>query len=402
MVSNPTRLTNQYPNAYSDFYGSDTPCVFKSGAAWEVRKGPEAQGIFREARPVYDHPIGQNWHSIGESVYNKLDTIGVEWTSINPLAYANAGEAQPFCPLIISIGVKPDSLLYEAAVAAAGVVKEILAEAGFPDIEVAFVESVVTRSVATSPKLLSFDPLIDDIPDLRKPFTTTLGISIAPLKYPYYEGTGTLYYRLGKNSKRIALLTCAHVARPESEYPNISMTQKAKGKAREEIVALGTMAYNNAVKELMSTISRHVYCIEVWNSVLERLGEPVEGENVNFAKKRKEHLASIADSTKKIQEINELHTEVTKYHTTPEQRVIGFVLHSAKYEINVDAPECGFTKDWAFIELYHNKINWESFKGNQVYVGKFFFHILVSISSLSPIFFLTLVEFSICLIFGFS
>ena len=46
----------------------------------------------------------------------------------------------------------------KAKAAAANAAKKILAEAGFPDIEVAFVESVVTRSVATGPKLLRSTP----------------------------------------------------------------------------------------------------------------------------------------------------------------------------------------------------------------------------------------------------
>jgi hypothetical protein len=253
VVSVATRLTDKYPNAYSDFYPSRTPCVFKSGPDWPVRKGPQAQGIEREARPVYGHAIGPTWLSIGKRIYQYgLDSIGVKWTSINPLAYANAGEAKPFCSLIISIGVKPHSLLYEAAVAAATVVKKILAEAGFPDIEVAFVESVVTRSVAAGPKLLSFDPLLDDVPDLRKPFTTALGLSIAPLKYPHFEGTAALYFRLSKDDNRTAILTCAHVARPPPVYANTGMTRRNTSQPREEIVALGNMGYNNAVKAMMA------------------------------------------------------------------------------------------------------------------------------------------------------
>ena len=183
VVSKKTLLSDNYPHAYSDFYPSRAHCVYKSGPKWAVRSGPEAQGIEREARPVYAHPIGTAWLSIGTRIYECLDSAGVNWTSINPLAYANAGEAKPFCSLIISIGVKPKSLLYEAAVTASTVVNEILAGAGFPDIEVAFVESVVTRSVA-GPKLLSFDPPVDKVPNLRKPFTTALGLSIAPSSTP--------------------------------------------------------------------------------------------------------------------------------------------------------------------------------------------------------------------------
>ena len=275
----PTRLTDRYANAYSDFYGSDTPCVFKSGPEWPVRKGPEAQGIIREARPVYRHAIGPTWLSIGTSIYQGLDSMGVMWTSINPLAYANEREARPFCSLILSIGVRPHSLLYDDAVAAADVVKKILAGAGFPNIEVAFVQSVVTHSVAVGPKPLSFDPLLDDVPDLRKPFTTTLGLSIAPLKYPHFEGTGALYYRLGRDDKRTAILTCAHVTCPPPVYGNMGMTRKNTSQPREEVVALGNGGYNNAVKAIVGHIGHLLCSINIWNNELDRLGEFVEGEN---------------------------------------------------------------------------------------------------------------------------
>lgn len=57
VVFKATRFTEKYPNAYSDFYGSSTPCVYKSGPDWPVRKGPLAQGIVREPRPVHGHAI---------------------------------------------------------------------------------------------------------------------------------------------------------------------------------------------------------------------------------------------------------------------------------------------------------------------------------------------------------
>ena len=376
-----TRLTDKYPNAYSDFYPSRTPCVFKSGPDWPVRNGPQAQGIEREARPVYGHAIGPTWRSIGESIYQYFDSISLEWTSINPLAYANAGEAKPFCSLILSIGVKPHSLLYDAAVAATAVVKEILSGAGFPDIEVAFVESVVTRSVA-GPKLLSFDPLLDEVPNLRKPFTTALGLSIAPLKYPDFEGTAALYFRLSKDDNRTAILTCAHVARPPPVYPNTGMTRKNTSQPREEVVALGNMGYNNAVKAMMGTIGDLIRSLKVWNDVLDRLGEPIQGENRKVTERRQEHVDLVAKAKQTIEEANAIHNEVTKLRTIPDQRIIGFVLHSEKIEVSVD--HHGFTKDWALIEL-DQKIDWATFKGDKVYIGMSF-----SISLSSSLVFLSL------------
>ncbi|KAI9778209.1 MAG: hypothetical protein M1839_008326 [Geoglossum umbratile] len=362
-----TRLTDNYPNAYHDFYGSGTPCVYKSGPDWQTPKGNQAQRTIREARPVYRHAIGSTWLSIGKRIHQGLDSIDVKWTSINPLAYADVGTAEPFCSLILSIGVKPHSLLYDSAVAAAAVVKEILAEAGFPTIEVAFVESVVTRSIAAGPKLLSFNPLLDPVPDLQKPFTAALGLPIAPLKYPHFEGTAALYFRLDKDNRRIAILTCAHVARPTPIYANTGMTRKNERRPREEIIALGNTGYINAVKAMIDTTGNLIHSIEIWNKVLAKLGKPVEGENSEVAERREELLELVARATKKIEKVNMIHDEVTKRHATPDQRVLGFVLHSEKIEVSVEPHN--FIKDWALIEVYTEKIDWSTFKGNKVYVG---------------------------------
>ncbi|KAI0056985.1 hypothetical protein BV25DRAFT_1831617 [Artomyces pyxidatus] len=361
VVFKATRLTDKYPNAYSDFYGSGTPCVFKTGPDWRVREGPQAQGIVREARPVYRHAIGRTWLSIGKRICDDLDSTGVKWTSVNPLAYADAGQAEPFCPFILSIGVQPRSLLYDAAVAAAAVVKTILADAGFPAIEVAFVESVVSRSAAAGPKLLSFDPLLDDVPDLRKPFTATLGLSIAPLRYPRCEGTASLYLRLGMGDRRTAILTCAHVARPPPVCADTS------GAAREELVALGNTGYTNAVAAMTGTIRGLLLSVDVWNDVLGRLGEPVEGENSRVTARRREHVELVANAKRKIEEVTAILDEFTTNRSTPDQRVIGFVLHSETSEVS--AEPYNFARDWALIELYDEKIDWPTFKGNQVYVG---------------------------------
>jgi len=396
------RLTNNYPNAYSDFYPSGTPCIFKSDPDWPVCKGPHARDVKREARPVYGHAIGPIWCSIGKRVYQYLDSISVKWTSINPLAYANAGEAKPFCSLILSIGVKPHSLLYDAAVAATTVIKEILANAGFPEIEVAFVESIVTRSVRAGPKLLSFDPLRNHVPDLRKPFTPTLGLSIAPHKHPHFEGTAALYFRLSKDDQRTAILTCAHVARPPPIYPNTDMTRRNTSQRREDIIALGSTGYNNAVEAMKSTIRVLDRSIKIWNDVLERLGEPIQGEDSDDTERRQEHVDLVAKATRKIKRVNEIHNEVTKHHATPDQRIIGFVLHSEKIEVSADTH--GFTKDWALIELDNEMIDWPTFKGNKVYIGmSFSISLSLSCLHLSSSFFISChISISCLLVFSFS
>lgn len=210
------RLSAFYPNATFDFYGvpSTALCVYKSGSAWPVRTGPESQRIIREARGVHGHPMQPVWLELGERLYKLLDEMGVRWTSIDPLAFAEAGK-KSFSPLLLWIGVVPKSLQYELANTAAEAVTKLISETGFSGVEIGFRESIVTPSLA-GPKMLPFDPFNDSIPEFTKPFTPTPGLAIAPLKRPYYEGTGALYIRENNESGRVLLLTCAHVARPPS------------------------------------------------------------------------------------------------------------------------------------------------------------------------------------------
>ncbi|KAI9430110.1 hypothetical protein H4582DRAFT_1780271, partial [Lactarius indigo] len=75
----------------------------------------------------------------------------------------------------LHIAVVLKSLIYEDIITAADVVRKILTDANLK-IEVAFVELVVIQSA--SPKLLSFDPLVD-LSELWKPFTPILSLSLA-------------------------------------------------------------------------------------------------------------------------------------------------------------------------------------------------------------------------------
>lgn len=304
-------LTELYPNTYSDFYGSGTPYVFKSGPEWPTCTGPEAQGIVHEACPIYHHAIGLTWPSISTRIYQNLNSRGVIWTSINPLTYTNQGDAKPFCSLILSIGVRPSSLSYKNAITAAKTVKEILADAGFPDIKVAFVESVATHSGITGPKPLSFDPLIDHIPNLQKPFTTSLALSIAPLKHSHFEGTATLYYYLGTDGNCTTVLACAHVTHPPPTYSN---TGKNTSESLEEVIVLGGEGYNNTIKAIVGYTNGFNESIEVWKQKIARLGGFVKREPPRVTNKCKEFLKLVVKAMDIIKEAGVLCNNVTKYY----------------------------------------------------------------------------------------
>ncbi|KZT05709.1 uncharacterized protein LAESUDRAFT_726637 [Laetiporus sulphureus 93-53] len=366
IVAPESRLSDSYPAAFTDFYGlpSNPPCVFKTGDAWPVRMGPEAQRILREARPVCEHPIQDRWLDIGQLICEHLDSREVKWSSIDPVRFAEAGQ-EDVSALYLWIGIIPGTLIFEAAKVAAEGCKDILAREGFPDVEVAFRESVVTQSIG--PKLLSFDPSVDPVPELRSPFTPALGIQIAPLKTPHYEGTGAVYLRESSQSNRVFLLTAGHVARPPPTHCDPLLSRKHSSQACQEIVVLGTDAYTDAINRMMSTIGHELLSIKTWDEELERLGAVVEGEALKKTRAREDYEDLVAKARRRIEDVNEIHDEVTKNWTTPNQRVIGYVVHAPAIAVD-DGPK-HFTRDWALIDLYRDKIDWDTFQGNKVYVG---------------------------------
>lgn len=120
-----TRLTSHYPDALTDFNGSATPCIYRKGPKWPVNPaintdvGFPPHVLVRAARPIYEHPIQPVWLKLLWEILGLLNSMGVQWSTIDPLAYANEGEAELVCDFVVVVGVKARSLGYDAAVAAA-------------------------------------------------------------------------------------------------------------------------------------------------------------------------------------------------------------------------------------------------------------------------------------------
>ena len=89
------------------------------------------------------------------------------------------------------------TVVFEEAKTSADCVKRtILGKAGSPDIDVAVWE--LTTNFSGCPKIPSLNPLVDGVvTKFGHPSASTLGLVIAPLKKPQYEGTVGLYKRRG-------------------------------------------------------------------------------------------------------------------------------------------------------------------------------------------------------------
>ena len=371
-----TRITDNYPDAYTDTYGtvSGLPFIYKTGAAWPKRGGgPQAQPYIRELRPIHGHRIIPSWNGIVKNIEAYLRERRQGFTAIMGFGWANAGDKTPFCPLLVTIGVEPKTVIFEDAKTSADHVKNIiLGKAGFPDIDVAVWEWTTSFSYI-GPKLRSLHPLVDGaITEFAHPFTSSLGLAIAPLKKPYYEGTVALYLRRGNASNDILALTAAHVARPPPMYPgNTGLSEKASSKHREDIVALGDKAFENSTTAIEARIGILHEIIESENKKIERLRQQQddgEGDAERLARALLVAERAVESATDDIQQLDRLHTHVTKFMATPNKRCIGHVLYADPVGVSSDEPD-GFTVDWAVIQLSKDAFDWDDFSGNKIYIG---------------------------------
>jgi len=357
------------PGAFTDFYGlpSNPRSIYKTGKAWPVRTGPEAYRILREARPDYDHPIRSRWLEIGRLIYTYLDSCNVRWSSIDPTRFAEAGE-EDVTTLHLWIGVMPETLAFEDAKEAAEGCKEILVQEGFSDVEVAFRDSVIIQS--GSRELLSFESYLDTVHNVCSPFTPALGIQIAPLTYPHLEGTGAVYLQ-DNDSGDLLLLSACHVARPPPINPNNQpLPLQQSNMEKEEIISLGSGAFKKAMQQMEDAIDSEYSSIRAGKGIAERLGPFIEGENSRTTLTRKRYEGVVEQAEATIREIRELRKEVTKEWTTLSDRTIGYVVHAPAIVISDDSET--FTRDWALIKLYRDKINPGNLTGNQIYIGTIF------------------------------
>ena len=376
-------IVADYPDAFTDTYGtvSGSPFLYKTGSRWpQPEGGPDAQPFLRKLYPVNSHRITNTWTSIVFHVEVYLDEHQVPFTAVAGFGWGNEGSREPFCPLLMTIGVKPGSVAFADAKTTADAIKSrILDKASFSDVEVAIWEWT-TGFAGVGPKLSSLEPLVDEaVTDFAAPFSSILPLPIAPLKGPNYEGTASVFLRRRTGSKYPLVLTAGHVARPPLMYPaNTGLMEKASREHPEEIIILGDAGFQGAITKTESRIGTLREIKAAAEDSIKRLQEHEaagtrDPEKIANALRREQQ--KVMDATEDIEKLNDLDAHVVKAMFTPTKRVIGQVLHA-----DVVGPSSGlepFTIDWAVIELSEDAFDWDTFKGNKVYIGLYHLPILL-------------------------
>jgi hypothetical protein len=160
---------------------------------------------------VFGHKLNYVWNEqVGPMVKDMLNSHKVSWTSIDVARFLSDGEDDKKIPgpVVIWVGVRPDSLQANDASGPSNHILVLLAGFDIHDVEVEYRESVYKRSAG--PELLRSVSDVNATVDVRGPLTPALGLPIAASDRQNAQGTMALYFAEGGASDKILGLTCHH------------------------------------------------------------------------------------------------------------------------------------------------------------------------------------------------
>lgn len=137
-------------------------------------------------------------------IHEILEKNGVKWTSTDVLRIGYVGECA--APVVIWIGVTPDTLSHQDGLVVAKACKELLAVHNITDMEVEIREANVIRYI--SPKFKKPASSIDPTSQFVQPLTPTSGLSICNSFILELEGTGGFFVT---DQSSLYLVTARHI-----------------------------------------------------------------------------------------------------------------------------------------------------------------------------------------------
>ncbi|KAJ7457634.1 hypothetical protein B0H11DRAFT_2160733 [Mycena galericulata] len=321
-----------------------------STAPWHVPTGPEAYLVPRELRPVGHHALKEVWEdNLVLKVHDLLDSMRVNWTSIDVLRIGNAGQAS--APVILWIGVTPKSLSGNDGVVVASRCQDLLASHQITDVNVEIRESIVSRGA----QFLAPTHELDRTAPYREPLTLTLGISICAPDNLNAEGTGGFFVSEGGSTSKLFLVTARHVLFGQND--NETVRYRSSSQRRRNVAALGTASFAKYEVSLSKAIQNQDTIAREHRTRITKLG-------VGAVAVRARYIHELGDVEQAKMDLSTLSHDVTTQWNTLEKRILGHVVLSPP--IKLGAGSEGYTEDWAVIEVDVSKVNESNFIGNVI------------------------------------
>lgn len=357
--------------------------VYRTGsesAPWIKPKGFEAYTKPTQLRGVFNHPLNALWEELGPLVKDLVNTQGLAWTSIDVVRFlrltdGEGGNLKVLGPVVLWVGVRPDSLGSESAFNSAKDILHLLVRFNVHDVEVEYRESIYRRSAG--PALLRSVSNVNNTVDVRGSLTTALGLSIATTDRDA-EGTMALYFAEGGDSTKTLGLTCHHVLLKTDATTNEDYDCQGAGAPSKEVQLLGTRGFEKLLNSIRLRISNHGTMVELYERQIVRLQKALTGDDDELVAEAKQELDVVQSQLKAaktaIQDLEKFDGTVRADWGTPSNRTIGFIRRSLPVTFN--AQPGGFTEDWGAFELDGPKF--KEFEGNAIDLGA------LRLSRLSP------------------
>lgn len=360
---------------YSGISPTPPKLVYRTGSAkapWVKPTGLESYRKLKQVRGVFGHKLNVVWKDVGPRVRDLLNAQRVAWTSIDVVRFITDGNGDEKLhgPVVLWVGVRPNSLLGEEAFNSSAEILNLLASFDIDDVEVEYRESVYKRSAG--PALLRSVSNVNTTVDVRGPLTPALGLPIAASDRPGAQGTMALYFAEGGHSDKVLGLTCHHVLFKTDATTNDGYTFAAASAPRKYVQLLGTRAFDKLLASIKIRIDRHGIMVEIYEGQIKRLElRSYGGDEDDIAEAMKELKKTqglLDDAKEAIKNLERFYEKVEKEWSEPGQRTIGHVRSSPAVAFNV-GPE-GFTEDWGAFELDGPKFK-DAFMGNFIDLGAF-------------------------------
>ncbi|KAH9004279.1 hypothetical protein EDB86DRAFT_2887796 [Lactarius hatsudake] len=369
--------------------------------------GPERDPRLMHLRPVYGHDkLGKDdlWTTIRTEVVKHLDQRNIQFSSVDLVRFSwedvkenedieanedieenediedNEGNEDAeddeddieavdikvtpsvvTTPVMIWVGVLPDTLTGEVAFHSSNDILDLLKEYGISDIDVAYRESVVREF--SRPEL--FAPVSDRDPlkAVIDPVTTALSLPISGLKTLTRQGTMGFYFRVGKD---LYAVTARHVLFPDDEGNN---PYSYIAGPKKEVVLMGTDAFTKFLKYIQNHVGTLNAAVSIFETQVTVLTERSAGGGPNAEQAARELVETQQELSKTrttIKELKKFFLKMKKEWMKPKDRAIGHVVWAPP--ISVSTAPFGYTKDVCVIKL-NQKMFLQNFRGNVLDLG---------------------------------
>jgi hypothetical protein len=327
---------------------------------FENPTGPEAYSVLKELRELGDHPLANAWdHGLADRLRRSLNTMRVNWTSLDALRIVEVGESSG--PAIVWIGVEFGALSFEEGSVVALECRTLIDGYGIHDYHVEIRESRVMRQAGN--RFFEPVPLADPTFNVRDPYTATLGIPISARDRPGTQGTGGFYISAGGNDKDIYLVTARHVVLP-LEDNNKEYERQNDSKAREDVVVLGASGFNEKLAVIDYKIRGQEFAI---TDAEERIESVKDVDGPESWAEREAAERDLQKAKNGLGALRPFRHEIATYWGPKEKRVFGELAWAPPIVLSTEPSQ--YTLDLAVIKIDAGKLDARNYRGNSINIG---------------------------------